>query len=81
VFLTNKRPLETPVKEKAAFSEQLINKYENEKGNKKVENCLKMKIMTSGQKRYKLLNINYISLYILSKESILFLDFARLNNF
>jgi hypothetical protein len=30
--------LEIPGKEKAAFSEQLSNKYEDEKGNKKVEN-------------------------------------------
>jgi hypothetical protein len=30
--------LGVPVKEKAAFSEQLSNKYEDEKGNKKVEN-------------------------------------------
>jgi hypothetical protein len=28
--------LEVPLKEKAAFSEQLVNKYEDEKGNKKV---------------------------------------------
>jgi hypothetical protein len=28
--------LEVPVKEKAAFSGQLVNKYEDEKGNKKV---------------------------------------------
>jgi hypothetical protein len=47
-----------PGKEKAAFSEQLSNKYEDEKGNKKVENKLKMKIMTLGQKLYKLLNFN-----------------------
>jgi hypothetical protein len=47
-----------PGKEKAAFSEQLSNKYEDEKGNKKVENKLKMKIMTIGQKLYNLLNVN-----------------------
>jgi hypothetical protein len=29
-------PLRLPLKEKAAFSEQLINKYEDQKGNKKV---------------------------------------------
>jgi hypothetical protein len=46
------------VKEKAAFSEQLSNKYEDEKGNKKVENCQKMKIMTFGQKLHKLLKVN-----------------------
>ncbi|MEY3643673.1 MAG: hypothetical protein RLZZ207_367, partial [Bacteroidota bacterium] len=39
-----------PVKEKAVFLEQLLNKYEDEKGNKKVENCLENKIMTLGQK-------------------------------
>ena len=69
------------MKEKAAFSEQLVNKYEDEKGNKKVKNSLKMKNMTIGQKLYKILNIKYIYLNELSKESILFLDFARLNNF
>jgi hypothetical protein len=34
--LANNRPWKVPVKEKAAFSEQLVNKYEDEKGNKKV---------------------------------------------
>jgi len=29
-------PLGLPLKKKAAFSEQLINKYEDQKGNKKV---------------------------------------------
>ena len=29
-------PSGLPLKEKAAFSEQLINKYEDQKGNKKV---------------------------------------------
>ena len=29
-------PLGLPLKEKAVFSEQLVNKYEDEKGNKKV---------------------------------------------
>ena len=70
-----------PGKEKAAFSEQLSNKYEDEKGNKKVENCQKMKNMTLGQKLYKLLKVKQIKSNELSKESILFLDFARLNNF
>lgn len=41
--------------EKAVFSEQLISKYEDEKGNKKVENCLENKIMTFSQKLYKML--------------------------
>jgi hypothetical protein len=44
-----------PGKEKTAFFEQLDYKYEDEKGNKKVENCLKMKIMTTGQKLFKCL--------------------------
>jgi len=35
-ILTNNWPLGIPMKEKAAFSEQLLNKYEDEKGNKKV---------------------------------------------
>lgn len=42
-----------PVKENAALPEQLSNKYEDEKGNKKVENGLKTKVMTQGQKLYK----------------------------
>jgi len=47
-----------PRKEKAAFSVQLSNKYEDEKGNKKVEKCQKMKNMTIGQKPHKILNVN-----------------------
>jgi hypothetical protein len=35
-ILANNWPWGIPVKEKAAFSEQLVNKYEDEKGNKKV---------------------------------------------
>jgi hypothetical protein len=50
--------LGVPGKEKASFLEQLYNKYDDEKGNKKVENCQKMKIMTLGQKLYKQLNNN-----------------------
>jgi hypothetical protein len=38
------------VKEKAVFSERLVNKYEDEKGNKKVGNDLKNMKMTNGQK-------------------------------
>jgi hypothetical protein len=41
------------VKEKAVFSEQLENKYEDQKGNKKVDKSLKSKKMTIGQKRFK----------------------------
>lgn len=67
--------------EKAVFYEQLINKYADEKGNKKVGNCLKANLMTLGQKLYKMLYINNIKRYILSKESILFLNFAHLKNF
>ncbi len=41
------------MKEKAVFSEQLVNKYEDEKGNKKVGNGPKNMKMTNGQKWFK----------------------------
>ena len=41
------------MKEKAAFPEQLDNKYEDQKGNKKVDKSLKSKKMTIGQKWFK----------------------------
>jgi len=34
-------PLRLPLKEKAVFLEQLVNKYEDQKGNKKVGNGAK----------------------------------------
>jgi hypothetical protein len=43
------------LKEKAAFSEQLINKYEDQKGNKKVWNRVKNEKMTESQKACNLL--------------------------
>ncbi len=48
-------PLGLPVKEKAAFSEQLVNKYEDQKGNKKVWNSAKNEEMTESQKEDNLL--------------------------
>jgi len=41
------------MKEKAVFSEQLVYKYEDQKGNKKVGNRPKNMKMTNGQKRFK----------------------------
>jgi hypothetical protein len=41
------------VKVKAAFSEQLENKYEDQKGNKKVDKGPENMKMTSGQKSFK----------------------------
>jgi hypothetical protein len=46
-------PCGVPVKEKAAFSEQPDNKYEDQKGNKKVGKGPKNMKMTRGQKCFK----------------------------
>lgn len=47
-------PLGLPLKEKAAFSEQLLNKYQDQNGNKKVQNRAKKLKMTNGQKHFKM---------------------------
>ncbi len=56
-------PLGLPLKEKAAFSEQLVNKYEDQNGNKKVQNRAKKAKMTNSQKVCKNLYIKLINLF------------------
>lgn len=73
-------PLGLPLKEKAAFSEQLVNKYEDQNGNKKVQNRAKKAKMTNGQKQCKILYIKPINLFWLSIKSIKFSNLTRLNN-